>query len=90
MPKFIIERNMPGAGSLSPEQLKGASQTSCAVLRNLGPEIQWLESFVTADKLYCVYIAPNEAMIREHAQLGGFPADSIQRVTEVISPATAE
>ena len=90
MPKFIIERNMPGAGSLSPEQLKGASQTSCAVLRNLGPEIQWLESFVTADKLYCVYIAPNEEMIREHARLGGFPADSIQRVTEVISPATAE
>ena len=90
MPKFIIERNMPGAGSLSPEQLKGASQTSCAVLRNLGPEIQWLESFVTADKLYCVYIAPNEEMIREHARLGGFPADSIQKVTEVISPATAE
>ena len=90
MPKFLIERTMPGAGSLTPEQLKAASQTSCSALRSLGPQIQWLESFVTDDKVYCVYIAPDEQMIREHARIGGFPADSVSVVREIISPATAE
>ena len=90
MPEFVIERNMPGVGALSAEQLKGASQTSCAVLRDLGPEIQWVHSYVTDDKIYCIYRAPNEAIIREHAQKGGFPADAISRVRTVIDPTTAE
>ncbi len=90
MPEFIIERSMPGVGRLTPEDLKGASQTSCNVLRDLGPEIQWVHSYVTDDKIYCVYRAPNEDMIREHAQRGGFPADSISQVRTMISPTTAE
>ena len=90
MPRFVIERNIPGAGSLTREQLAGISQKSCSVLRELGPRIQWLESFVTDDKIYCIYIAPDEATVREHAKLGGFPADSVQAVRQVIDPATAE
>lgn len=90
MPKFVIEREIPGAGSLSPEQLQAVSQKSCSVLRNLGPDIQWLQSYVTADKIYCVYIAPNEAMVREHAAQGGFPANSVAQVMRVIDPTTAE
>jgi len=88
--EFVIERNMPGVGSLSAGELKGASQTSCSVLRELGPDIQWVHSYVTANKLYCIYRAPNENIIREHARKGGFPADSISRVHTVISPLTAE
>ena len=90
MPEFVIERNMQGVGALSAEQLKGASQTSCSVLRDLGPEIQWVHSYVTDDKIYCIYRAPNEAIIREHARKGGFPADAISRVRTVIDPTTAE
>jgi hypothetical protein len=90
MPKFVIERNMPGVGRLTPEQLAGASQTSCAAIRQVGPQIQWVESFVTDDKIYCIYIAPDEATIREHARLGGFPADSIQAVRRMIDPTTAD
>jgi hypothetical protein len=90
MPKYVIEREIPGAGNLSPEQLRSISQTSCGVLSNLGPQIQWLNSYVTADKIYCVYIAPNEEMVREHASLGGFPANSVSRVMTVIDPTTAE
>jgi hypothetical protein len=89
MPKYVIERNLPGAGSLSPEQLQAISQKSCGVLRNLGPQIEWLHSYVTGDKIYCVYKAPNEEMIREHAKQGGFPANRISEVTTMISPATA-
>ena len=90
MPKFVIEREIPGAGDLTQEQLKGISQTSCGVLNKMGPDIQWVESFVTGDKIYCVYIAPNEEMILEHAQKGGFPANAISKVTNVINPVTAE
>lgn len=90
MPKFVIERNIPGAGKLTPEQLQGISRTSCGVLRKLGPEIQWVESFVTDDKVYCIYNAPNEEIIREHANQGGFPANSIQQVRRMIDPTTAE
>jgi hypothetical protein len=90
MPKFVIERTIPGAGSLSAEELKAVSQTSCGVLKSLGPQIQWEHSYVTEDKIYCVYSAPNAEMIREHARLGGFPADSVQEVRTMISPATAE
>lgn len=90
MPKYVIERDLPGAGQLTPDQLRGVSQKSCGVLRNLGPEIQWIHSYVTADKIYCIYRAPNEAMIREHAQQGGFPANKISEVTSVIEPTTAE
>ena len=90
MPKFVIEREIPGAGKLTPEQLQGISQTSCNVLRQMGPEIQWVQSFVTDDKVYCVYIAPDEEMIRRHAQQGGFPANRISRVHDVIDPTTAE
>ncbi|MBS1528814.1 MAG: DUF4242 domain-containing protein [Bacteroidetes bacterium] len=90
MPKYVIEREIPGAGNLTAEQLKGISQTSCGVLRNLGPEIQWVQSYVTGDKIYCVYIAPNEKMVREHASLGGFPVNSVARVATVIDPTTAE
>ncbi|WP_134498610.1 DUF4242 domain-containing protein [Microvirga pakistanensis] len=90
MPQFVIERNMPGVGSSSTDDLKGASQTSCNVLRDLGPEIQWVHSYVTDDKIYCVYRAPNEDIIREHAQRGGFPADRISRVRTMIDPTTAE
>jgi hypothetical protein len=90
MPKYVIEREIPGAGKLSSEQLKGISQTSCGVLRNLGPEIQWVQSYVTGNKIYCVYIAPNEEMVREHAKQGGFPANSVSEVFAVIDPTTAE
>jgi hypothetical protein len=90
MPKFVIERTIPGAGSLTAEQLKAVSQTSCGVLKSLGPTIQWEHSYVTDDKIYCVYSAPNAEMIREHARLGGFPADSVQEVRTMIGPATAE
>jgi len=90
MPKFVIEREIPGAGSLTAEQLQGVSEKSCSVLRNLGPQIQWVQSFVTDNKIYCVYIAPNEEMVREHAKQGGFPANSVARVRRVIDPTTAE
>ena len=90
MPKYIIERDIPGAGKLTAEQLHGISQTSCGVLNKLGPSIQWVESYVTADKVYCVYIAANEALVREHAKQGGFPANKIAEVKSVIDPTTAE
>jgi cell division inhibitor SulA len=90
MPKFVIEREIPGVGSMSAEQLKAVSQTSCGVLRNLGPQIQWLQSYVTDDKIFCVYIAPNEEMIREHAKQGGFPANKVLQVRTMIDPTTAE
>jgi hypothetical protein len=90
MPKFVIEREIPGAGSLSPQELQGVSQTSCNVLRELGPQIQWVQSYVTADKVYCVYIAPNEEMIREHSALSGIPANRISEVKSIIDPTTAE
>ncbi len=90
MPKYVIEREIPGAGSLSAEELQGVSQTSCNVLNQLGTQIQWLQSYVTNDKIYCVYIAPNEEMVREHALQGGFPANQISEVKSVIDPTTAE
>ena len=90
MPKFLIERDIPGAGNLNAEQLKAISQTSCGALGKIGPQIQWVNSHVTANKIYCVYIAPNEEMIREHAKLGGFPANSINRISATIDPTTAE
>ncbi|MBC7651766.1 MAG: DUF4242 domain-containing protein [Deinococcales bacterium] len=90
MPKYVIEREIPGAGAFPSEQLKNISLTSCGVLSNMGPQIQWLQSFVTADKIYCVYIAPNEEMVRQHAMQGGFPANSISKVITVIDPTTAE
>jgi hypothetical protein len=90
MPEFVIERSMPGVGSLSPDDLKGASAKSCSVLRDLGPEIQWVNSYVTADKIYCIYRAPNEELIRQHADTAGFPADSISEVKARIDPTTAE
>ena len=90
MPKYVIEREIPGAGKLTPAELKAISQTSCGVLSNLGPQIQWLQSYVTADKVYCVYIAPNEDMVREHARQGGFPANRVSAVSTVIVPTTAE
>jgi hypothetical protein len=90
MPKFVIERNIPGAGKLTLEQLKAISQKSCAVLNALGPQIQWQESYVTDDKVYCVYIAPNEEMIFEHAKQGGFPANSVQEIRTIIDPTTSE
>jgi hypothetical protein len=90
MPKYVVEREVLNAGKMSPEQLHAVSQKSCSVLRNLGPQIQWLESYVTDNKLYCIYIAPNEEMIRTHAQQGGFPANRICEVRAVIDPTTAE
>ncbi len=90
MPKYVIERELPGAGNLSPEQLQGLSVKSCDVLREMGPEIMWVHSYVTDDKIYCVYIAPNEEMIREHAQKGEFPANRVSAVRTVIDPITAE
>ncbi len=89
MPRFVIERDIPGAGSLSPEALQGVAQKSCAVLERLGPQIQWVQSYVTRDKIYCVYIAADEALVREHARQGGFPADRISEVTAIIDPTTA-
>jgi hypothetical protein len=90
MPKYVIERDIPGAGKLSPADLQGISQKSCSVLKQMGPQIQWVESYVTGDKVYCVYIAPNEGLIREHAQSGGFPANRISEVMTMIDPTTAE
>jgi hypothetical protein len=90
MPKYVIERELPGAGKLSPQQLRAISQTSCGVLRNLGPQIQWVESYVTDDKVYCVYIAPDEEIIREHARQGQFPANKISEVKTMIDPTTSE
>lgn len=90
MPKYIIERDIPGAGKLSADELQGISQKSCGVLRDMGPQIQWVQSYVTGDKIYCVYIAPNEAMVREHAAQGGFPANRVAEVVTVIDPTTAE
>jgi hypothetical protein len=90
MPKFIIEREIPGAGNLKPEQLQGISAKSCSVLKNLGTNIQWVESYVTDDKVYCVYIAPSEALIRDHAEQGGFPANKITQVRSMIDPTTSE
>jgi hypothetical protein len=90
MPKFVIEREMPGAGELTPEELHAASQTSCGVLSALGPQIQWVESYVTENKVYCIYIAPNKQMIEEHARRGGFPVNRISEVKHKIDPTTAE
>ena len=90
MPEYVIEREMPGVGKLGQDDLKAASQTSCSVLRDLGPEIQWVQSYVTDNKIYCVYRAPNEEIIREHAQRGGFPANKISQVRTMIDPTTAE
>jgi hypothetical protein len=90
MPKYVIERNMPGIGNSSAEELQGGSQKSCDVLKALGPEIQWVQSYVTDDKIYCVYIAPNQEVIREHASQSGFPATSISEVKSIIDPTTAE
>ena len=90
MPRFIIEREIPNAAAMSPSELKAIAQRSCDVLRELGPDIQWVQSYVTDDKIYCVYNATDEHLVREHAQRGGFPADSVARVTNVIDPTTAE
>ena len=90
MPKYLIERELPGAGELSQEPLRGISQKSCSVLNKLGPQIQWIQSYVTGDKIYCVYRAPNEEMVREHAKQGGFPANKVSEITSVIDPTTAE
>lgn len=90
MPKYVIERELPGAGKLTSDQLKGISQTSCGALRQLGSEIQWVHSYVTDNKIYCIYNAPNEDMVREHAKLGGFPANSVSKVSTIIDPTTAE
>lgn len=90
MPKFVIERDMPGAGKLSASDLHDAAQKSCNVIRGMGPETQWVQSFVTDDRIYCVYIAPNEEAIREHARLSGFPANKISQVRNVIDPTTSE
>ncbi len=90
MPKYVIERKIPGAGKLSPTELRGVSQKSCSVLRELGPQVQWVHSYVTDDKIYCVYIAPDEQAVREHARRSGFPADAVSAVRAVIDPTSAE
>jgi len=90
MPKFVIEREIPGAGKLSAADLQAISQKSCGVLRQMGPQIQWVQSYVTDDKIYCVYVAPDAAAVRKHAEMGGFPANSVARVLRVIDPTTAE
>jgi len=90
VPKYLIERELPGAGKLSPAELRGISQKSCSVLNQLGPQIQWIHSYVTGDKIYCVYRAPNEEMVREHARQGSFPANRISEITTVIDPSTAD
>jgi len=90
MPKYLIEREIPGAGQLSADQLKAIAQTSCGVLDKMGPQIQWVHSYVTTDKIYCIYIAPNEEMVREHARQGGFPANVVTEVATIIEPVTAE
>lgn len=90
MPKFIIEREIPGAGQLSPQELQAISQKSCGVLNEMGPQVQWRESYVTGDKVYCVYLAPDADSVREHARRGGFPANAVNQVRTVIDPTTAE
>ncbi len=90
MPKYVIERDIPGTGKLSPQEIQAISQKSCGVLRNMGPQIQWVQSYVTPDKIYCIYIAPNEEMVREHAKQGGFPANRVSEVKMMIDPTTAE
>jgi hypothetical protein len=90
MPKFVIERNIPGAGSLTPDQLQAISQKSCSVLQTMGPQIQWVESYVTDDKIFCIYIAPNEDAVREHAKQGGFPANAVLQVRSTMDPTTSE
>ena len=90
MPRYLIEREIPGAGKLTPAELAGISQKSCGVLRDMGPQVQWVNSFVTDEKIYCVYIAPNEAAVREHAARGGFPANRVSRISSIIDPTTAE
>ena len=90
MPKYVIEREIPGAGALSAAELQGIAQKSCGVLNNMGPQIQWVQSYVTGDKIYCVYIAPTADMVREHARQGGFPANSVSEVKTIIDPTTAE
>ena len=90
MPKYLIERELPGAGDLGDDQIQGISQKSCQVLGELGPQIQWVESFVTDDKIYCVYIAPSKELIEKHAQQGGFPANKISKVRRIIDPTSAE
>jgi hypothetical protein len=90
MPKFVIERDMPGAGQLTTDQLQTISQKSCSILQKMGPQIQWVQSFVTDDKVYCIYIAPDEASVRQHAQMGGFPASRVSQVRVMVDPTTAE
>lgn len=90
MPKYVIEREIPEAGKLTTEQLKVISQTSCKVLQNMGPQIQWVQSYIAEDKIYCVYIAPNKEMLYEHAKQGGFPANSVSAVSVIIDPTTSE
>ena len=90
MPKYVIEREIPGAGQLNPAQLQGIAQKSCSVLQKLGPTIQWVQSYVTGEKIYCIYIAPNAEMVREHARLGGFPANRVSEVATIIDPTTSE
>lgn len=90
MPKYLIEREVPGVGNLSAQETQALSQKSCSVLQNLGPQIQWVQSYATGDKIYCVYIAPNEEMIREHAKQGGFPANRVSEIKTIIDPTTAE
>lgn len=90
MPKFVIERELPGAGKLSHAELQGISQKSCDVLRKLGPEVQWVESYVVDEKIYCVYIAPNEDLVKKHAQMGGFPANKVSQVRSIIDPTSSE
>jgi hypothetical protein len=90
MPKYVIEREIPGAGALSAAELQGVAQKSCGVLTAMGPQIQWVQSYVTGDKVYCVYIAPDAGMVREHARQGGFPANSVSEVKAIIDPTTAE
>jgi hypothetical protein len=90
MPKFVIEREIPGAGKLSPQELQALSNKSCTVLNRMGPQIQWMQSYVTDDKVYCIYVAPNEEAVREHARQAGFPANKVSRVRSVIDPTTAE
>jgi len=90
MPKFVIERDIPGAGNMSPADLKMISKKSCGVLSSLGPSVQWVQSYVTADKLFCIYLAADESLVRRHAELGGFPANRISLVTTIIDPVTAE
>ncbi len=90
MPQYLIERNIPGAGKMSPDELKAISQKSCGVLNELGPTIQWVQSYVTGDQIHCIYRAPSEAMVREHARMGGFPADRVSEIVTIIDPTTAE